>query len=298
MLPSLRGDALLVRNLKLADGLLRAGIDLPLFFETHEVFAQTFRETHPCPGLMERWKLRQIVARESRVYRDCAGLIGLTQLLLDDIDAGYGPVVRKLVAPDGVDLEQAAAARQARPANPVPVALYLGSLHPWKGVETLLHALAEVQNVLLWIAGGTDERITALQALALRLAVVERTNFLGFVPPLERFRIINQADICLLPLHDTSIGARYTSPLKLFEYMAMGKTIIASDLPSVREVLRDRHNAVLVPAGDTHAWATAMADLAAAGPRRFALGAEALDASRHFGWAARGRSMAQFIFPF
>ena len=86
-----RPDAVFVRNLKLADVLLKACPDIPLFFETHELFAQSFREEHPERNRRQEQKLAALIAREQRVYRQARGLIGLTGLLLDDIRTAYGP---------------------------------------------------------------------------------------------------------------------------------------------------------------------------------------------------------------
>ncbi len=96
------------------------------------------------------------------------------------------------------------------------------------------------------------------RALADEHDVARRVVFHGAVEPGRRFEWIHQVDICLLPLTETSIGGRYTSPLKLFEYMAAGKAIIVSDLPSMRQVLTSERDALLVPVGDPQAFARAI----------------------------------------
>ena len=56
----------------------------------------------------------------------------------------------------------------------------------------------------------------------------------------------SEADVLALPNPSSAISREFTSPLKLFEYMASGRPIVASDLPSLREVLADGRNALLV----------------------------------------------------
>ncbi len=174
--------------------------------------------------------------------------------------------------------------------------MYLGSLHPWKGVENLIRAMPEIQGAQLWIAGGSEMRIAELQRLARDLGCTEKIEFLGSVPPIKRFETIDQADICLLPLSQTSIGSRYTSPLKLFEYMAMGKPIIVSDLPAIREVLAPEETALLVEPENPSAIAAAvnrlMEDVALA--TRLGTQARAL-AWAAYSWTARAQRMAGFI---
>ena len=65
----------------------------------------------------------------------------------------------------------------------------------------------------------------------------------------------------MLPNPESAISTLFTSPLKLFEYMAAGRAIAASDLPSIREILTDGENALLVKPGDPNALAAAIRTL-------------------------------------
>ena len=108
-LKTLGADAVLVRNLKMAEHLLRHAPNVPLFFETHELFAQSYREEHPRMNLRRHHKLAALAQREEFVYRNAKGLIALTPLLIEDIRTTYRVETPAAVAPDGVDLEQAQA---------------------------------------------------------------------------------------------------------------------------------------------------------------------------------------------
>lgn len=288
-------DVVLARNLKMAEYLLRRAPRIPLVFETHEVFAQTYREQHPHPTAGQRRKLRVLGAREGFVYRHAAGLLALTPLLLEDIRREYRVNTPAQIVPDGVDLRQAETS--ATPAaNPTPMLLYLGSLHPWKGVDTLILAMKYVTRPAhLVVVGGHRARIADLRALAEREGVAERVVFVGPVEPGRRFEWIHRADICLLPLTSTSIGSRYTSPLKLFEYMAVGKPIVASDLPSMRVVLEPDKHALLVQESSADGFAKAIERLL----RQPALGERLAAAARaraaEFSWQARAQRARAFI---
>lgn len=291
----LKVDAVLTRNLKLAEHLLRHTPQVPLFFETHELFAQSFRDEHPKPSARARRKLAALEARELYVYRNARGLIALTPLLIEDIRRVYGIGTPAIVAPDGVDLRQAEP-RQFSAPNPRPVLLYLGSLHPWKGVHTIIRALAYVtHDVRLEIVGGNGERIAELQALAQGLGVGDRVIFVGHVAPGRRFDYIHRADVCLLPLTPTSIASRYTSPLKLFEYMAAGKAIVVSDLPSMRTVLEPGNHALLVPASQPQAFAEAIDTLLSDRSMLHRLGENARRHAAAFSWSRRAATLADFV---
>jgi glycosyltransferase involved in cell wall biosynthesis len=293
---NLGADALYVRNLKLASYLLARCDMPPLFFETHEIFAQSFVESHDLARWSQRRKLRTLEALEARVYREVQGLISITATLRDDIHQRFGAVAPGYVAPDGVDMALATASfRSAGIKKGAPVFLYLGSLHSWKGVPILIKAMREVSRGRLCIAGGPSARVAELADLCRALGVEDRVELLGSVPPLSRFELISAADICLLPSSASSIGARYTSPLKLFEYLAMGKAVIAADLPALREVLRNGENARLVPVDDPSAMAAAMNELAGNPVLAKTLGDAAALSAPQYSWHSRARELLEWI---
>jgi glycosyltransferase involved in cell wall biosynthesis len=296
VLKDLKADAVLVRNLKMAEHLLRHAPEVPLFFETHELFARSYQEEHKRLNLRKHHKLAALARREETVYRGARGLIALTPLLIDDIRQAYGVETPAVVAPDGVDLEQARSPVSVAP-HTTPWLLYLGSLHPWKGVDTLIRAMAHVKQAAeLHIVGGNEQRIAELRKLAEELNVAPRVVFHGPVEPGKRFEYIHRADICLLPLTDTGLGGRYTSPLKLFEYMAAGKAIVVSDLPSMRQVLTPEQDALLVPTGEPEAFAQAIERLLADRDLRHSLGSAAYAKAGHFTWQSRTQSIMRFIY--
>lgn len=288
-------DAVLVRNLKLARYLIERLPGLPIFFETHEIFAQSFKEERsPLQGA-NVGKYRRLLDNERVVYGRATGVFALTELLIDDISRDYGVCRERFrVLPDGFDPALAGAARRrfaetGRQPGP-PRVLYLGSLHPWKGVGTLVEAMAEVPAPTeCWIAGGEPQRIEELKRLAASRGVAERVRFLGKVEPAGRFDLIAQADVCALPLTETSIASRYTSPLKLFEYMAMRKPVVLADLPSVREVWRhpDGFFAVGNPESCAARIAHALALVDTSNVDRLYDGVD-VDA---FAWKARGQTL-------
>lgn len=280
-------DGVLVRNLKLAEALFALPQRPPLVFETHEVFARTYAEDHPAPGWRERRKLAALRRREGGVYVHSDGIAALTPWLLDDLRAEYGVATPGVVVPDGVDLSLAATVTHKPAWSEPPVLLYLGSLHPWKGLDRLLAALPQVAGAELHIAGGPEARIAELRAQATALGIADRLHFLGSVPPGQRFQTIADADICLLPLSDTSIGSRYTSPLKLFEYMAVGKPIVAADVPALQLVLRDGEDGLLAAVDDPAALARQINRLLADRGLAARLGAAAQARAGTYSWPAR-----------
>lgn len=249
-------DALFTRNLKLACYLSENHADIPLFFESHEIFAQSFAESHSFEKKKNRTKYHKLLKMEKQVYSRATGIFVLTSLLRDDILSQYQVVTPITVVADGVDLHAVAdcSAGSTLTLNKQTEVLYLGSLHKWKGIPTMMRAMKYLDNARLNIAGGTSEQIEGLTLLAQEMDVKDRVNFLGFIDPKKRFAAIAQHDICVLPLTLTSIGSRYTSPLKLFEYMAMKKPVVISDFPSIRDVV-DEKAVSFADSGDAQSFA-------------------------------------------
>jgi glycosyltransferase involved in cell wall biosynthesis len=260
-----RGDVLvLTRDLGFASVYLRlrARGSAALVYESHG-FAPTVSEARPsmltgAPAASAA-KQRRLLSREAFVWRKADGYVTITKGLADELRERFGARPAMAVVADGARLRSAAA--WAPPATGTdPVVAYSGHLYPWKGVDVLIDALALLPGVRGLIVGGHPaERDTArLRARSRDLGLDARVVFAGLVPPHEVAERLGAADVLVLPNPLTPVSARYTSPLKLFEYLAMGRPIVASDLPALREVLTDRQNALLFEPGSPAALAGAV----------------------------------------
>jgi len=186
----------------------------------------------------------------SPFFKRLKGIVVITQKLKDlFVQKGISPD-KILVASDGVDLEKfniKETKEECRKKLNLPldkkIVLYTGHLYQWKGVQTLVAASEYLPaNVEVYFVGGTtkDIRDFRLQTLNLKLKIV------GHKPYSEIPCWLRASDVLVLPNSaKEEISKSWTSPLKLFEYMAAKKPIISSDLPSLREVLNEG-NAILV----------------------------------------------------
>ncbi|MFN8522564.1 MAG: glycosyltransferase family 4 protein [Chloroflexota bacterium] len=185
--------------------------------------------------------------------------------------------------------------------SPTRNVYYVGQLYPWKGAEIAVQAAALAPDARLVVVGGMpddsgpDSDRAALVNLVDRLGVGERVEFRGYVPYARVSAELARADIALLPLPDEPVARIFTSPLKLFDYMAAGVAIVSSDLPSLREVLRHEENALLVPAGDAAAMAAAIQRLAGDPVLARRLGAQARRDVETYTWDRRARRIAEVL---
>lgn len=131
-----------------------------------------------------------------------------------------------------------------------PVVLYTGHLYDWKGVYVLADVARLMPDVNFIFVGGTYYHISDFKK---KYEGTTNIVLVGHKPYVEVPHYLKAADILALPNSGASLeDSRYsvytrhdTSPIKMFEYMASGVPIVASDLPSIKEILNEK-NAVLV----------------------------------------------------
>jgi glycosyltransferase involved in cell wall biosynthesis len=261
-----------------------------LVYEAHGVSAVVAEEMPKLLGnaasAASTGKLRRLDRRERRVWRHASAIVTVTRALAAELDGRHGPRTDVFVVPDGARADRPV---EALARNQAPTAGYAGHLYPWKGVDVLVCALARVPGLRGLIVGGhpqeTDRR--RVEELARAAGVDRRLTITGLVPPGEVHRALAPATILVLPNTMSAISERYTSPLKLFDYLAAGRPIVASDLPAFREVLKDGETAVLVKPGDVDALAQALQRVAGDEALAARLAAAALALAPNYSWDAR-----------
>jgi len=231
----------------------------------------------------------------------------VTQGLADDLIKQGADQQRITVAHDGIraarfqDLQQRAAARQQIGWDESAFIVgYMGRLHTMgmdKGVGRLIDALANVEGASLALVGGPDDMARQLKDRWLNHGLPEsRFLYAGQVKPDDVPLYLAAFDVCAMPFPWTQHFAYYMSPLKLFEYMAASGAIIASELPSVREVLAHEATALLHPPSDQTAITRDIIRLRDDPALRQRLGENARQhALHHATWEARAALIRQVL---
>ena len=272
-------DAIMVRHLKLARALQERFPGIPLLYEAHEVFADTAPERRRArTATLERYVVEhaQAVVANSRAT---AGRLGERYGLVRDIR----------VIPNGVDFRSQIPEKDW--AHCAERIVYAGSFFGWKGVDDLVAAARELPGLRIKLLGGDEASIRRMREQA--LAGGAELEFPGRVSPQRVAQALEQACIAVLP-NRADADSAFTSPIKLFEYMAAGCAIVASDLPAVREILAE-DEAVWIRPGDAQSLATGLRRLVADPGLARALSARVRAKVRQYTWAQRGIDLTQVL---
>lgn len=272
--------------------------------------------------LLSRLKPKRKVAYEAHLFAQSGrgaalqrfvasrvgSVIAITRRLRDDLVAERGAdPARAIVAHDGIRAERfsrlpdnAEARRSSLAPEQAFVVGYLGRLEMIgldKGLGNLIEALAQVDDAHLLLVGGPEDAVESLRQRWLELGLpAQRFLYAGQLPPYEVLKHLLVMDVCAMPHPAATQFAYYTSPLKLFEYMAAGRAIVASDLPAWSDVVSDGETALLVPPDDSSAWSAAIRRLRDAPELRLRLGASARErALERYTWDARVKKILAHI---
>ncbi|TSD02430.1 MAG: group 1 glycosyl transferase [Parcubacteria group bacterium Athens0714_24] len=256
-------------------------------------FKNFYLEIHSLPSKIKDW--------HKKIWKKAKKLIVLTSFIKTGIiEFGISPE-KILIAPDAVDLKEfdiKISKDEARKNLSLPldkkIILYTGSfyLHGWKGVDILLESAKYFSDEYLFVLVGGEkneiEKIKNDYPLDNLLLVERKTH--GEIP-----YYLKTADVLILPnKKGEEISEKYTSPMKLFEYMASGRPIVASDLPSLREILNS-NNSVLVEANNPESLADGIKKIFSDVNLADKISKQSFYDVQNYTWLKRGEKIFNFI---
>lgn len=243
-----------------------AGFNLGLIIAAKRLGVPCLLELNGLPALEYGLERRDRTAKARALYytliahlegRLASGFIGVTPQLAEE--AQRWGAHHTLVAPNAVNpqhfspVAQQEARRSLGLANNEHIIGFVGNFAAWQGLDTLVQAvvslISERPNLTLLLIGDGVER-SRLESLA--TPYQDRVRFLGLLPHEQVGKALSACDILAAPMAMSERNRRTgVSPLKVFEYLALGRPIIVSRLPGMEFVEREGLGEVFTP-GDSH----------------------------------------------
>ncbi|MCD6460610.1 glycosyltransferase family 4 protein [bacterium] len=291
-------DCFFLRDLALARVLIpfKNLFNFKLFYESHIVsylMAQRQHLLFPATEPANSKKVSRIKQRESYIFNHSDIVITITRRLKEKIKEIFIIPDEKIqVIADGVDTESFKPDKNVKREG----IIYIGQVYPWKGVDTLIEAMKYI-NTTLKVIGGIpfEDDLERLKNKARQIGIADKISFLGFIKPKDVASHLKTAKISVIPLPDNVMARDYTSPLKLFESMSSGTAVVASDLPSIREIISDGVNGLLYPPADPIALAEAVNKLDSDDALLNKITANALKDATQYSWKNRADRIIKLI---
>jgi glycosyltransferase involved in cell wall biosynthesis len=179
------------------------------------------------------------------------------------------PDSRMVVVPNAADVHEFGRRfdpqtyRQRLGVDDGQVVMFVGGFYRWHALDLLVESFAlvgqQVPEARLILVGDGPVR-AELEAKIRELGIGHRVILTGSVPHTQVPALVSSAEVAVAPYPRFPAGM-YFSPLKLYEYMAAGRAIVASAAGQVTTVIRHGHNGLLVEPGDARAFADAVVEL-------------------------------------
>ena len=222
------------------------------------------------------------------------GIVTVTDYLKHKYIKAGVPDNKILVWPDAVDLTMFSnlpsrqALREELGLPKAKIATYCGHFYESKGVTHIISAAQYLPDVLFCLVGGWQEDIERCQKQAQGL---DNIRFTGFIPNQQVPKYLAASDFLLLPNSLRHKLAYATSPLKLFEYMAAQRPVIASDIPALKGFLGHQENAFIVEPDSPSAIASAIETLMNTPNLAAQIVEQAWQEVQHYTWSRRAQDI-------
>lgn len=267
-----------------------------VLYDSHELFVE---HTSTVPARTRLWKpFWRLLERE--LIRHADQVVTVCQPIAVELSRRYGvpePAV-VLNVPDRTrhSLER----RDLRTTFGIDVGitlvLYLGALLPHRGIEPTIRSLALLQDAAFVVMGpGSPDYVVQLRAFTAAAGVQGRVHFAQPVPADEVVSWASGADVGVCVIESIGLNNHYSLPNKLFEYLAAGVAIVASDIPTMRQIVEAHGVGVTCDPTDPAAIAHAIRSVVDDPSRHFELRRRALEASDSFTWEREGAKLLALV---
>ena len=253
-------------------------LGIPIIYEVNGDLVEEFA-INRVPVSSIQWWIIHFVSR--RMFQRAGHVVAVNETLRDKIMRRWRVDADRVTAvPNGANLElfqnptEVAVARARSMVGDGPAIVFVSGFQPWHGIDLLLTAFARICRshpaAVLVLAGDGPQR-DSLARRASALGLGGRVLFTGLLANEDIAGLLSVCEIAVVNPRSSAM-TRSQSSLKMFEYLAAGKAIVAPSLPEMAPFLTHGVNSLLVKPDDEEALADALAELIADAQMRARLG--------------------------
>jgi glycosyltransferase involved in cell wall biosynthesis len=253
-------------------------------------------------------KFREHLNGRSKSNSKFLGVVSISETLAQKLEADGAPKSKIFIAHDGIDLERfadvvsPAHARAALKAENPSIDLspsdkvigYCGHLYVGRGVEMLIECASRRAQWKFLIVGGLPDDISRLRALAAQKGA-QNVIFTGHINNSLLANYLWACDVLTMPYEYARDNSGFMSPMKMFEYMATLRPIVAADWPQIREVLEEGKNVLLHERGNVDELERRLGDVLDDAQFSQRLAVQARHDVENYTWTARARAILNWI---
>jgi len=169
-----------------------------------------------------------------------------------------------ITVPNGIDLQLIKPKQKDKKDDNKFKVFYVGYVSELRGIGTIIDALSllktKIPNILLILVGPSKENDKIwLKNKLIATNMIENVKYLGVLESEKVWELIEDSNVCIYPFQNEELA--YVFPVKIFEYLALNKLVIASNLEGVSHIIKNRYNGLLVNPTDPKDWANAIYEI-------------------------------------
>ena len=259
-------DFFYVRHLKTAKFLLNK--NKKVIYEVHEIFSND----NPKTKIMEKFVLEN-------AYLTC-----INKTLCNEIKKYFNIKTCKIIH-NGTNFSKKFIKKDF---SKIDEAYYIGNFYKWKGVDFLIDVFNDIELNLKMIGNGKRKEFLENKAK-------KNIEFLGFKSQKEIKKILKNSKLTIIPNIESKY-TNFTAPLKLYEYMATSNIVLASNLPTIKEIIKDGKNGFLFERGDKKDFINKLNYILSLPKEKLSeISKNAYETAKEFTWDNRAEKILDFI---
>ena len=198
--------------------------------------------------------------------------------------------------PDAVDIQFF---KKNQINNKIKNIYYIGSFYKGRGIELIIEIAKILKKINFILYGLRNNEISNFKNIPTNIKMFKFIKY-SKVP-----KLLHKADLLLMPYSLDYVGissnrksiniGNYTSPLKMFEYLASGTPLMASNLPVLKEILKNEHNSIIVKDNNPYNWADKIIKLQSNIKLREIISKNGIDTASKNTWDIRAKKILKYF---